>query len=293
MKRYAIAMGLTLCCYSLNADRITFFATDFDDLAPGPTHHHPGDEAQDGWYYGTRPDFDQIQQDIVVAGQALRLFIDADDTEGAQTNVLRPIEPPDLSRSPVVTLEADFYAATSDPEAINEYQAALEISGGPHPGFVIVGFGLSSGNGTAKNIRNIDVGLACFNGLDNNVPIPLTVGQTLDWETWHHIKLVIDQRADRYVSLTVNEETQTLSEYALPRSFDWDAQEWKRGQQIEQIQATIRAYHWANETSTDDIYWDNLELYGHCPLKADLSGDCVVDLHDLALFAAEWLMCTE
>ncbi len=75
--------------------------------------------------------------------------------------------------------------------------------------------------------------------------------------------------------------------------FDDFFQQRKRGQRIEQIQTPIRAYHWANETSTDDIYWNNLELYGQCPLKAGLSGDFVVALYDRAFFAAEWLMGTE
>ncbi|NLW84934.1 MAG: hypothetical protein GXY41_11125 [Phycisphaerae bacterium] len=276
------------CC--VHAEVSVFYATDFDELAPGPTQHHPGDEAQDGWYYGDRSDHDEIQDAIVVDGRALRLSISLDDNDGDQTSVKRELTPPDLSQTPMVTLEADFYAVTSDQEAVNEYAAHLDIFGGPHPGFLITGFSLSSGNGIPKNIRKVNVGLACFNGIDNNVPVPLSVGQGLDWETWHHVKLVIDQRADRYVSLMVNGETQPLGNYALPRSPDEGV--WKRGQLIEQIQTLIAARHWDTEKTADAIYWDNIALYGRCPLKADLSGDCKVDMEDLAIFAAEWLMGT-
>ncbi len=294
MKRYVIVISVVVfhCCFT-SAENAVYYATNFDDLALGPTQHHPGSETQDWWFYGVRPDFDEIQDEIVVkCGRALRLHVSIDDDPFEQTIVKREIAPPDLSRSPVVTLEADFYAVTSDQEAVNEYYTTLGVFGGPHPGYCIMEFGLFSGNGTAKNVRNVNVGIAYFNGVDNNVPVALTVGQGLAWETWHHVKLVIDQRADCYVSLTVNGDTELLGDYALPRSFDWDAQEWKRGQLIDHIQACIHALHWDTDKSSDDIYWDNLTLYSHCPLKADLSGDCKVDMEDFALFAAEWLMGT-
>lgn len=288
MRNMIIVNALIIFSGAVHAESTLFYATDFDDLTPGPTQHHPGDESQDWWYYGERAGYDEIQDAIVVnSGQALRLFVDLNDNDGAQTSVKRELTPPDLSRSPMITLEADFYAVTSDQEVMNEYSAVLEIFGGPHPGYLIMGVGLSSGNGTAKNVRKVDVGVVCFNGVDNNVLVPLSIGQGLDWEMWHHLTLVIDQRAGRYVSLTVNEDTQMLGDYLLPHSQDEGV--WKRGQLIEQLQTLIAARHWDAEKSADDIYWDNISVYGRCPLKADLSGDCKVDMEDLALFAAEWL----
>lgn len=86
---------------------------------------------------------------------------------------------------------------------------------------------------------------------------------------------------------TVDEQTQTLEEFALPRSDD--AGVWIRGQMIESIQTMIVPDdNFENETD-DDIYWDNISLTGSCPLQADLTGDCDVDLEDLAIMAAEWL----
>jgi hypothetical protein len=127
-------------------------------------------------------------------------------------------------------------------------------------------------------------------GADNTVPVPLTVGQGLAWETWHHVALVIDQRSDRCIFLTVDGQTQLLGNPVLPRSFDADAQVWKRRQLIGRLQMLVTARHWDSEKTDDDIYWDNITPYGQCLLNADLSGDCRVDMEDLSLLAVERLM---
>ena len=291
MKWLILGMWVFHCCF-VHADVRVFYATDFDELAPGYTQPHPGDLGQDGWFLAGAADFGygRIQDVIANQGQALQGHADINAGSWGQTINKRDLDPPDLSLSPVVTLEVDFYAVTSNQNARNSYIAAMEAVGGPHPGFYIMGFGLNSGNGQLKSEAGVSVSLSFFNGVDNNESVPLTTGQGLSWETWHHIKLVIDQRADRYVSLTVNGDTQLLEDYVLPRSPDEGV--WKRGQLIEAIQTVIVPVDDFGEASDDDIYWDNLALYGQCPLRADLSGDCRVDLEDLALFAAEWLMGT-
>ena len=267
-----------------------FYETDFDLLALGATQYDPGHPEQDGWFLAGAADFGygEIQDEFANPGRALHEHADRNAGSWGQTIDKRFLAPPDLSIYPQVTLEVDFYATTSNLEGRNSYIAALEVFGGPHPGYYMIGFSVTSGNGDVKGEAGLRVNLSCFNGSDNNESVPLTIGYNLAWETWHHVRIVIDQSADSYVSLTVNEQTQTLDGYVLPRSNDEGI--WKRGQLMESIQTLIVPVDDFGESSDDDIYWDNLALHGQCTLQADLTGDCKVNMEDLAILAAEWLM---
>jgi len=265
------------------------YQTNFDVLAIGPTLPDPGDPNQDGWFLVVAggSGYGEIQNTIAHTGNALHEYASMDAGPGSQTIDQRKVNPPDLSIIPVVTLQVDFYAHSSDLNTSNGYAAGLTVNGGPHPGFEIIGLSLASGNGMLKSERGVDVTVSAFNGIDNNYAVPLTVGQGLDWDTWHSLALAIHQTDDHYVSLTVDGETQDLSGYALPRSPDQGV--WKRGQQMEAFVAQVIS---SGELTDDEVFWDNLSLSGKCDLKADLTGDCKVDLEDLAVLASEWLCGT-
>ena len=236
------------------------YQTDFDTLTTGETQPYPGHTGQDGWYdaFSNSPAYGEIQNSIANIGNALHEHTGIANPSHQQKYDKRLITPPDLLATPLITLSVDFYAHTSDLEATNTYNAGLSVTGGPHPGFGIIGFGLGSGNGTPKGTAGVNVGLGYFNGFNNNEPVPLTVGQTLNWDSWHSLTLVANQTLDHWVSLTVDEETQDLSEYLLPRSLD--GENWLRGQLMEEILAEIIPIDNFGYETDDDVYWDNLTV---------------------------------
>ncbi len=240
--------------------RTVVYVTNFDGLAPGLTQPFPGTPGQDGWYQelAQAPGFGEIQNQVAVSGQALHEFTSSDVPGHFQTIDKRLITPPNLRRFPLITLQVDFYARTSALDAQNGYDAFMAVSGGPHPGYEIVGFGLTSGNGVPKGEAQVNIVLNSFNGQDNNVPVFPSVGQHLAWERWHRVILVVDQSRDRYVSLTVNGRTEDLSGYTLPRSELNGI--WSRGQLMEAIIANIAPHGEFVDKSDDDIYWDNLRI---------------------------------
>ncbi|MBM3319407.1 MAG: T9SS type A sorting domain-containing protein [Candidatus Eisenbacteria bacterium] len=240
---------------------LVVYETSFDALALGHTLPHPGDPGQDGWFQtlAVGDAFGEIQEAVAVAGRALHEYAPATNPCCVQTIDRRDLVPPDLSLRPVITLSGDFFCRTSDLAAVNPYSAAITVSGGPHPGYHIIDLTLGSGNGMAKGDVGVFVSIGCFNGVDNNEPIPLTVGQELAWDTWHHFQLAIDHARDTYLYLEVDGERQQLFGYAPPRSF-WEG-EWRRGQLIEAVSAEVIASQWdPPNVSDDDVYWDNLKL---------------------------------
>lgn len=244
-----------------NSSKIIIYKQNFNSLSAGQTQPFPGASGQDGWYrqLAVSPAYGEIQTSIALGRKALHEFTSSSLGGPVQTIDHRRITPPDLSRYPRITLKANFYANTSDQSAANSYIADLAVWGGPHPGFEILGFGLSSGNGTPKETAGVNVGVARFNGVDNNEPIPLAVGQNLAWNAWHVVTLVVDQARDRYVSLEVDGKVQDLSAYPLPRS-NTAPNVWERGQLMQTLQAQIVPNGGYGDSSEDDIYWDNLKL---------------------------------
>ena len=163
--------------------------------------------------------FGEIQIAIANEGRALHEFAPSTNPSGLQTIDRRDLGALDATNAANnITLSTNFYAHTSDLSGSNIYSANFRVTGGPHPGFDIVGFGLFGGHFVPKNVTGVSVALGLFNGVDNNEPLPLTVGQHLTWDAWHTLTFSIDQLADRYVSITVDGATQDLSAYRPPRS---------------------------------------------------------------------------
>lgn len=241
---------------------LSVYETNFDSLALGLTQPFPGAPGQDGWFseLAKSPAYGEIQDAIAQSGQALHEFTTTSIPGQPQTIDKRFISPPNLSIHPLITLQVDFYAHTSDLKAENVYEGTLKLLGGPHPGFEILGFTLFSGGfDNPKGAAGVSLSLSYFNGATNNDPVPLIVGQHLAWDTWHSVTLVADQTADYYVSLTVNEETEDLSAYALPRS-EVSPGVWERGQLMEEILAQVIPNNENGGETDDDVYWDNLSI---------------------------------
>ena len=236
------------------------YSTTFDDLSVGQTQWHPGAAGHDGWHRGgaTNGSYGEIQDTLAVVGRAMHQHTTLENTTGEGAEDRRALAPPDLSDYPIITLEVDFYCTTSDESMINEYQASLEVGGGPHPGFNMIGFRLAAGNNTPKSETGVNVSIWAFNGVDNHFQIPLTVGRQLSWEAWHHLTLVVDQENDTFTSLTVDGQTEDLTMYALPRSFD--GSQWLRGQLMEVLTARLVTFDWPDDETADDVYWDNMSL---------------------------------
>lgn len=263
------------------------YETNFDSLAVGLLPAPPGAANQDFWYYVVRgtDGVSEIQSVIANSGHALHEYASQAADIYVQTFDARSINPAvDVFGMTLVMLTVDFYAHSSDLTTTDFYNAFIKVTGGPHPGYEIIAMGISSGNGALKNERKLDLDFAAFNGVDNNYIFSTAAGRTLEWDTWHTVTIVIDQNSEHYVSITVNGVTEDVSTHPLPRSNDSGV--WKRGRLIDAISAGLIA----NGQSDDNIYWDNVLLSKECSLKADLTGDCIVNLEDLAIMASEWLL---
>jgi hypothetical protein len=241
--------------------KVVVYKSNFNSLTAGLIQPFPGAPRQDGWFseLALPPAYGEIQKEIALGRHALHEFTSPSVPDFTQTIDKRFITPPDLSRYPLITLQVDFYAHTSDLSASNIYGAHMGITGGPHPGFQMLEFSVNSGNGVPKGEAGVNIGLSLFNGVDNNEPISLNVGQNLAWDTWHHVTVIADQASDRYISLTVDGRSEDLSAYLLPRS-EVAPGVWERGQLMEDIQAVIAPNIDFAGVSNDDIYWDNLNI---------------------------------
>ncbi len=268
------------------------YASTFDTCTLGQTQSHPGDPGQDGWYkVGAGPSsYGEFQTLIANGGTAYHGHADFDTPSGQQTTDARALTAPDLAAKPIITLSIDFQASTSDQSTTNPYNATFQVRGGPHPGFLITGFGLAGGNGMPKSDTLVNLNVTAFNGSDNNTVIPLTVGQQLAWDTWHTLTLVADQANDEWVSITVNGEVQDLTGYQLPRT--WDGAEWLRGELIESVISELTPTDWPDNETSDEVYYDNVELTvqqgEEPPIPGDLDGDGDVDQSDLGILLAAY-----
>ena len=172
-----VAIGLLLASSAANADLV--YQENFDGLTAGRTQPFPGAAGQGGWYSALAQGsaFGEIQNTIANPGLALHEFAPLTNPASLQTIDSRDFSAVSVGGSPFISLSFDFYAHTSDLDTVNSFLAALEARGGPDPGFQILGVDLGAGNGTAKRLTGLNVSLGAFNGVDNNDPIPLTVGQ--------------------------------------------------------------------------------------------------------------------
>jgi hypothetical protein len=241
--------------------KVVVYKSNFNSLNAGLTQPFPGAARQDGWFseLAISPAYGEIQKDNALGRHALHEFTSVSVPNFTQTIDKRLITPPDLSRYSIITLQVDFYAHSSDLNASDVYGVALAITGGPFPGFEIMQFSVNSGNGVPKGESGVNIGLSRFNGVDNNEPIPLTVGQNLAWDSWHRVTVIADQASDHYISLTVDRQSEDLSAYLLPRS-EVAPGVFERGQLMEEIQAVIAPNSDFGGASDDDIYWDNLMI---------------------------------
>lgn len=237
------------------------YKTDFDNLTMGVTQPIPGGTpGQDGWFRElARGDaYGEIQSTIAHGGRALHEFTSTTTPSSLQTIDRRNLPLFDLSAASKITLRFDFYAHTSDLSKVNRYYALLGAYGGPHPGFTIIDAILEAGGGTEKSKTGVNVALSAFNEVDNNIPIPLTVGRHLQWDAWHTVTVIADQAVDRYISIDVDSETQDLSTYRLPRSSTKN--EWLRGNRLEYLTAQVVPNDMGGTSTSDDVYWDNVSI---------------------------------
>ena len=281
-----VATCLSLAVGAVHADLV--YQQNFNGLTAGHTQPVPGAPGQDGWYsaLAAGSGFGEIQGGIANAGQALHEFTPISNPPGLQTIDRKDFAVVDIRGAPFVNLSFDFYAHSSDLGAVNNFLAAFEIRGGPSPGFQILGVDLRAGNGTAKRLTGLRVSLVAYNGVDNNVPIPLTVGQALAFDTWHRASVSINQAQDRYIAVTVDGQTQDLSAFVPVRTFA-NGQS-LRGQRIENLVASIIPDKLGGTQTNDDVYWDNVQLTALTvpePSSAAMFGLGLVALCGLARFA--------
>ncbi|MFO0887702.1 MAG: PEP-CTERM sorting domain-containing protein [Isosphaeraceae bacterium] len=236
------------------------YQQNFDNLTTGRTQPSPGAAGQGGWYsvLAQNGGFGEIQNSIANSGRALHQFTAATTPANLQTIDTVNLGTVDVNLLPQVALSFDFYGQTDNLSAVNSFIASMAANGGPFPGFEIVGVGIGAGNGAPKQTTGLNVALGTFNGTNNNVLIPLSVGQRLAFGTWHSVSVAIDQGRDRYVSITVDGQTQDLSSYALVRSFDQGQP--LRGHLIEKLTASLIPSDVGGNRTNDSIYWDNIRL---------------------------------
>lgn len=161
-----------------SSSRIAVYKQNFNSLSAGSTQPFPGATGQDGWFSALTPypSYGEIQVNIARGRKALHEFTSSSVEGPVQKIDERRIIPPDLSRYPRITLQADFYAHTSDLGAANIYTATIGVRGGPYPGFDIVRLLVFSGNGIPKETAGVNIIVERFNGVDNNLRLNPIVG---------------------------------------------------------------------------------------------------------------------
>lgn len=253
-------VGLAAICPVSGA---TLYSTTFDFLEVARTEN-PARALHDGWTRDNlaADDYGEIQNSISLGGNALHEFSAITTGDATQSGDFRRF-PTAISTSGLgtLTLAASFFGASDDYSLVNPYAANLLVSGGPFPGFSIIDFGLHSGNGTPKSVAGLNVGLGRFNGLNNNEPVALSVGQKLAWEQWHDLVLTVDLLNNEYLSLTVDGVTQNLTGIALPRSNT--SMGWLRGQLIETLRAEVVASDFPRNESNDGLLGQRLPHGNH------------------------------
>ncbi len=256
------AMPTVLCLImAAHAVGATFsYQENFNSLSVGHTQPFPGAPGQGGWFNASAQGsaFGEIQSTVANTGRALHEFTATTNPNGQQTIDKRNFSTVDVNGLPLVTLSLDFYAHTSNLNAVNSFIADMTALGGPGGPFNVIEIGLGGGNGTPKSTTGVSVTLAAFDGVINNGPIPLSVGQHLAFDTWHSVSVTLDQVLDRYVSITVDSNTQNLSAFIPRRDFPGGIP--TRGHLIDHLSAQVIPTDVGGVQTDDDIYWDNISL---------------------------------
>ncbi|MEM6776062.1 MAG: hypothetical protein AAF670_00315 [Planctomycetota bacterium] len=249
-----------IICVTISVSKPGFaeviYSTDFDSLATGQTQS-PANPAQDGWRSDFHPgaSFGEIQSAIANSGNAIRQFTDISNTIGQQSIDSRSLTSMPTAGIPKLVFQVDFYASSSDLSRINAYSAMADVTG---VGGTVLEFSLNGGNGQAKSTTGVSVGLAQFNGVDNNVPVPLVTGQGLAWDEWHTISVTADLLADEWSEVTVNGVSQSLTGFVLPRTFGPSGA--VRPTTLEEISLQVINNDAFGDETSDSVYFDNLSL---------------------------------
>lgn len=238
------------------------YTTDFEALSPGSLATHPGTPEQD-WWYGqvTGEAVAEINASAGHPGQCLNLLAPASNNSGVQTYGQREVLQVDLTDVKLISLSFDFYCTANDLTTQNLYRAQFACTGGPHPGYAITTLSLVGGHSAPRDQTGVNVEVANYvEGVGGGLPYVPLAGQGLAWDTWHTVQVVIDQAADRYVSVTIDGETEDISQLLPPRSLvDGD---FLRGQLLEKIHGVIYSNEWGDPLQeTDDwVRFDNISL---------------------------------
>ncbi len=238
------------------------YQTNFDQFVLGQLQPFPGHLRQGGWFHvlGGDDSYGEIQDQIALGGNSLHQHTGATVPANYQTIDQINLTPRSLNGTGTITLSADFFPVTSNLEATNGFNARLLVAGGPHPGYEIISFVLGGGHSATRNETGVFVGLPTYSIEQNNiVPVPLTVGTHLAWNSWHNVKVVIDQTNDTYRSITVDGFKQDLDGFKPYRN-TLDGVNWVRGQLIEKLEASIVPLGEGVNRTDDDIYWDNIQV---------------------------------
>lgn len=115
-----------------NSARIYVYKQNFNSLSVGRTLPFPGATSQDGWFIALTPypAHGEIQTNIAQVRKTLNEFTSSSVEGPVQKIDARLIKPPDLSRYPRITLQANFYADIRDLNATIIYTATIGMRGG-------------------------------------------------------------------------------------------------------------------------------------------------------------------
>ena len=191
-------------------------------------------------------------------GKALHEFSPAANSSGQQSQDARNLTQIAASGINTLTLSFDFQARSSDLSTINPYTGFLNVTG--VEGGTVLGVSIGGGNGVSKTTTGINVGLPAFNGTNNNIPVALTAGQHLAWNSWHSVSITGNLQTNQYVSLTVDGIAQSLAGIAFPDYFVGGVG--FRPLTIRDIETNVTANNttFAGNATNDDVYWDNIKV---------------------------------
>ncbi len=234
------------------------YETDFDDLTPGKTFSFPGASGHDGWYedFSASQAFGEIQSTLARSGQALQEFKDS--------SARRNVAPPNLVENPFIILQVDFYVSSDDPaDRVNEIDAFVGVFGGSPldpdaNNYEILGLKVISGPGSDWS-QGVDIELNAYNERDKRYSFRPHVGRDLAWDAWHTVTLIADHGSGSYVSLTVDCQTDQLSDFMLPLDDVDPSGIWTRGNKMKTLLTHI-IQPGGFESQLDHVYWDNLSL---------------------------------
>ena len=255
MKQFIIASIVFAFLVPATTEAQVIYSTDFDDLSLGQTEN-PANTGHDEWTSIFHPgnSFGAIQNVVSNGGNAIQQFTDITNTNGQQSIDNRSFSSVETETTTEVVFEIDFYSSSSDLNTRNSYAASASVRGDGE----VFGFSIRSGNGQLKSDVGVSVGLATFNGVDNNEPISLTVGRNLAWDAWHELQLRADLSTNQWLSISVNGDTQPLDGIALPRNFPGGVP--TSATFMDRIELQVVNVEGFGDETSDSVFFDNVSL---------------------------------